>query len=101
VHRWLFCCVKKAGAETTNLLEDSVWDSLLANDGRGVPTDVAEPTAALESSPALRSAVLLSTLERSRQTLVAIPSSTPIDQTVTLTIVDLIVMERSLMSRLR
>ena len=82
-------------------LMDSAWDSLLATDGRGVPTDVAELTAALESSRELRSAALLSALERARQALVSTPSSAAIDQTVTLPVVDLIAMTRSLMSRLR
>ena len=55
----------------------------------------------LEEAPDVRSAALMSALERARTELVRTPTHTLIDTPVQIPIADLIAMTRALMSRLR
>ena len=74
---------------------------LLAADEHDSPADMAELSRVLEASGELRSAVLLSALERCRQLLVSTPSDAPVDTPVQLLLVDVAAMARALMARLR
>ncbi|KZR92377.1 hypothetical protein MITS9509_01364 [Synechococcus sp. MIT S9509] len=82
-------------------LLDNAWETMVAPDGHGHPEDVGELLRCLEEAPDVRSAALMSALERARKELVRTPTHTLIDTPVQIPIADLIAMTRALMSRLR
>jgi hypothetical protein len=90
----------RAEANDPDLL-DNAWEAMVAPDGHGHPEDVGELLRCLEEAPDVRSAALMSALERARTELVRTPTHTLIDTPVQIPIADLIAMTRALMSRLR
>ena len=98
---------QSATAETSPLepqwreSEPSAWEAVVDPEMHGSPDDVHALVQRLEESPEARSAALMSSMERARQTLLDHSSSTAIDKPVELPIADLVVMSRALLSRLR
>ena len=90
-----------AGGFTLRDHESSIWDLLTQPDGHGHPQDLADLLAVLAASPELRSAALLRGLERFRDQLDRLPGHTPLEQPVTVTACDLLVLVRALLGRLR
>ena len=86
---------------TLSEFDTSVWARLTEPDGGSNCGCLDELIDALDSSPELRSAALLRSMERYRDILDGLPSDAPIDTPLTVTAVDVLVLIKTVMSRLR
>ena len=93
--------VKAKAPSAISEFETSVWGRLSEPDGGSNCGCLDELIDALDSSPELRSAALLRSMGRYRDVLDAMPSDAPIDTPLTVTAVDVLVLVRALMTRLR
>ena len=93
----------EVGAAVPKLSEfdTSAWGRLTSPDGGIDCGTLGELMDALDSNADLRSAALLRSLERYRDTLDVLPSDCPLDQPLSVRAVDVMVLVRAVLSRLR
>jgi len=81
--------------------QQSLWALLIQPEGHGEPQDLGDLLQVLASSGEFRSAALLRSMERLRDSLDQLPPHAPLDQPVMVAAADLLVLTRALLSRLR
>jgi len=81
--------------------QESAWGRLTATIDGGQPESLGELIDALNESAELRSAALLRSMERFRDCLDGLPADTPLEAPQELPAVDVLVLVKALMSRLR
>jgi len=93
--------VKAKAPSAISEFDTSVWAKLTQPDCGTDCGSLEGLIDALDSSPELRSAALLRSMGRYRDVLDALPSDAPIDTPLTVTAVDVLVLIKTVMSRLR